>query len=165
VTNWIHQSKRKIKDYTFKYALYEVMAISIITTLLSYATRFTRLGNVVFVSHLLNECTQSDGDSALCQYENTTHLLFELAQTFFIKVFLMLITFGIRIPGGVFIPSMVIGATAGRMMGILVQSITRYSLAHLVLLLQISKIIMSLESFREFMPWLEQQELYVELRE
>jgi chloride channel 3/4/5 len=39
------------------------------------------------------------------------------------KFLLMILAFGIRIPGGIFIPSMVIGCLSGRIVGILVENL------------------------------------------
>ncbi|KAF9277323.1 hypothetical protein BGZ68_009388 [Mortierella alpina] len=44
-----------------------------------------------------------------------------LAQVFAVKVFLNFITFGVKVPGGIFIPTMVAGAVFGRMVGLGVQ--------------------------------------------
>jgi len=41
-----------------------------------------------------------------------------LAQVFLIKVFLNFLTFGVKVPGGIFIPTMVAGAVFGRMVGL-----------------------------------------------
>ncbi|KAF9969139.1 hypothetical protein BGZ65_012225, partial [Modicella reniformis] len=44
-----------------------------------------------------------------------------LAEVFVMKVFLNFITFGVKVPGGIFIPTMVAGAVFGRMVGLGVQ--------------------------------------------
>ena len=44
-----------------------------------------------------------------------------IAQALFIKGFLTIITFGIKLPAGIFIPSLVVGACFGRIVGILLE--------------------------------------------
>jgi chloride channel 3/4/5 len=40
-----------------------------------------------------------------------------------IRVFLVIISYGCKVPAGIFVPSMAIGATFGRTVGILVQAL------------------------------------------
>ena len=79
------------------------------------------MSNTTLVAHLFAECDETSTDT-LCD-SSMGYLLTHLFISFVISGFLMLITFGIRIPGGIFIPSMIVGATMGRMMGILLQHI------------------------------------------
>ena len=39
---------------------------------------------------------------------------------------LVVISYGCKVPAGIFVPSMAIGATFGRMLGIMVKAINRY---------------------------------------
>jgi chloride channel 3/4/5 len=58
--------------------------------------------------------------SSLGEYSNATILLLT---AFMLRAFLSVITFGLRVPGDAFLPSMVAGATIGRLIGILVKII------------------------------------------
>ena len=43
-----------------------------------------------------------------------------------IRIGLVVITYGCKVPAGIFVPSMAIGATFGRMVGIFVKAMYRY---------------------------------------
>jgi H+/Cl- antiporter ClcA len=42
-----------------------------------------------------------------------------------LRAFLVVVSYGCRVPAGIFVPSMAVGATFGRMMGILVKAVYR----------------------------------------
>ena len=42
------------------------------------------------------------------------------------RALLVIVSYGTKVPAGIFIPSMAVGATFGRMVGILVKAIYRY---------------------------------------
>lgn len=42
-----------------------------------------------------------------------------------IRTFLVIISYGCKVPAGIFVPSMAVGATFGRMVGILVKAMYR----------------------------------------
>ena len=48
-----------------------------------------------------------------------------------IRTGLVVISYGCKVPAGIFVPSMAIGATFGRMIGIMVKAMYRYALFHL----------------------------------
>ena len=50
-------------------------------------------------------------------------MVFSLLCACIIRVFLVIISYGCKVPAGIFVPSMAIGATFGRMVGILVQAL------------------------------------------
>lgn len=41
------------------------------------------------------------------------------------RIFFVMISYGCKVPAGIFVPSMAIGATFGRMIGIMVKAINR----------------------------------------
>jgi chloride channel 3/4/5 len=51
-------------------------------------------------------------------------LLYLLITTLVIKMGLTMITFGCTVPGGVFLPSLIIGAVTGRIIGLIMQYLT-----------------------------------------
>jgi chloride channel 3/4/5 len=68
----------------------------------------------------------------ICRYLDTTntnssdkrwHMIFSLAFATIIRTLLVIISFGCKVPAGIFVPSMAVGAAFGRMVGILVQSL------------------------------------------
>lgn len=43
----------------------------------------------------------------------------------FVRIVLVVISYGAKVPAGIFVPSMAIGATFGRMVGIMVKAMQR----------------------------------------
>lgn len=50
-------------------------------------------------------------------------MVLSLAAATVLRIFLVIISYGCKVPAGIFVPSMAIGASFGRMVGILVQAI------------------------------------------
>ena len=48
----------------------------------------------------------------------------------FIRTLLVIISYGCKVPAGIFVPSMAVGATFGRMVGILVKALYRLVVTH-----------------------------------
>ncbi|KND04750.1 uncharacterized protein SPPG_00455 [Spizellomyces punctatus DAOM BR117] len=99
----------------------EVGVVAILTALLSFAHPFLRVSTVELVANLFKECIDNETDFyGLCSdHENAlasvVKYLFLAAG---IKIFFTIFTFGIRVPAGIFIPSMAVGACVGRALGI-----------------------------------------------
>lgn len=55
--------------------------------------------------------------------EHRWSMVFSLLLACVIRLFLVIISYGCKVPAGIFVPSMAIGATFGRMVGILVQAL------------------------------------------
>lgn len=51
------------------------------------------------------------------------HLVFTLAAATVIRTLLVIVSYGCKVPAGIFVPSMAIGASFGRMVGVLVQAL------------------------------------------
>lgn len=54
---------------------------------------------------------------------NRWSLVLSLAFTTAMRMFLVIVSYGCKVPAGIFVPSMAIGASFGRMIGILVQAL------------------------------------------
>jgi chloride channel 3/4/5 len=50
-------------------------------------------------------------------------MVFSLATATILRVFLVIISYGCKVPAGIFVPSMAIGASFGRMVGIMVEAL------------------------------------------
>ena len=63
------------------------------------------------------------------QSRNRTSFQWSMASSLllatFIRIGLVVISYGCKVPAGIFVPSMAIGATFGRMVGIVVKAINR----------------------------------------
>ena len=55
--------------------------------------------------------------------KNRWSMVISLAFATLMRTFLVIISYGCKVPAGIFVPSMAIGASFGRMVGILVQSL------------------------------------------
>ncbi|XP_022324150.2 H(+)/Cl(-) exchange transporter 4-like isoform X1 [Crassostrea virginica] len=128
------------------YPIIEVLVVTFVTALLSYPNQYTRLNTSELIRMLVGRCGPED-DTDLCDYKrnysshqmNETYLksmtsstvigdgvykaLWMLALALVFKGIITIFTFGIKIPSGLFIPSMAVGAIMGRMIGIGVEQI------------------------------------------
>ncbi|KAI8922971.1 chloride channel [Entophlyctis helioformis] len=108
-------AKFKSKTWIPKHPVLEVFTIALATSALSYIFPLTRTGNGELVASLFSECEAHPAkEDLLCHTSEYPDILLRLIVAMFIKLGLMIITFGIRVPAGIFVPSMVVGACAGR---------------------------------------------------
>ncbi|KAM0436050.1 hypothetical protein ACHAPT_002942 [Fusarium lateritium] len=109
-----------------KFPLLEVFLVSLATGLMSYWNALTRLPVAELLLNLASPCDGSDIDweeQALCpkSIDDIPSILLLLFVALLIKGFLTVITFGIKVPAGIYVPSMVVGGLMGRIVGHLVQ--------------------------------------------
>lgn len=105
----------------------EILCIFFITCLLNFPITITRLPLEAFLKSLFTNCestidSSSNSENFMCSASDV-QTLFKLAyigiQAFIISAY----TFGTILPGGVLMPSLVIGAVCGRFVGILSKAI------------------------------------------
>ena len=101
----------------------EVFIVALITALINFPDKFMRAQSSELVHVLFAECaTVTDDTLGICKvgqdYGDTIILLLVAA---FLGSVLAAVTFGLKIPAGIILPSMAIGALYGRVIGILVQ--------------------------------------------
>jgi chloride channel 3/4/5 len=104
----------------------EVVLVAVITGCMSYWNKFTKLPVAKLMYNLAAPCDPNDphrDELGLCPTEigQIGEILSDLAIAFLIKGFLTTITFGIKVPAGIYVPSMVVGGLMGRCVGHLVQ--------------------------------------------
>ncbi|KAI8979517.1 chloride channel [Mycotypha africana] len=109
-----------------KYPITEVLLIMIFTAAISFWNPFSRMGLSEFAAKLFAECTPTDDNNGLCAQTvaEIPRLLYLLITTLVIKMGLTMITFGCAVPGGIFLPSLIIGAVTGRIIGLVMQYLT-----------------------------------------
>lgn len=120
-----------------KYPIAEVLMVTVITALIAYPNPYTRQSTSILIRRLFSQCGPDDF-SDLCDYEtvnstlnvNDPHwpgadagagvktALWQLILAMIFKAIITVFTFGIKVPAGLFIPSMAIGACMGRVLGI-----------------------------------------------
>lgn len=123
-----------------KYPISEVLAITLITGIVAYPNEYTQMNTSELIRLLFGQCGIAD-NSQLCDYKaNYTNLvnakfgiaeagpgvynsIYLLMLALIFKLAITIFTFGIKVPCGLFIPSMAMGAIAGRMIGIVMEQI------------------------------------------
>ena len=113
---------RKIK-YIKEHPMLEVVIVALVTGLVTFWNRYTRLPVAELLFELSAPCdTFSSTDSGLCPTEESIpDVIWVLCIGFFVKAILTTITFGIKVPAGIYVPSMVVGGFLGRIVGHIVQ--------------------------------------------
>ncbi|EMR72912.1 putative chloride channel protein 3 protein [Eutypa lata UCREL1] len=113
------QSFRKIPVIK-KYPMVEVILVAIVTALTSYWNVLTKLPVAKLLLNLAAPCDETrDEDFGLCPstMDDIPAIIRTLLIAFLIKGFLTTITFGIKVPAGIYVPSMVVGGLMGRLIG------------------------------------------------
>ncbi|XP_053846534.1 H(+)/Cl(-) exchange transporter 5 isoform X3 [Vidua macroura] len=126
-----------------KYPVLEVFVVTAITAILAFPNEYTRMSTSELISELFNDCGILDS-SKLCEYVNDFNstkgddlpdraagpgvytAMWQLALALIMKVFITIFTFGMKVPSGLFIPSMAVGAIAGRLLGVAVEQLAFY---------------------------------------
>ncbi len=106
-----------------KYPMVEVMLVALVTGLISFWNRYTRLAVTELLFELASPCPKGDNiGTGLCPREDQIpEVIRYLLVAFIIKSLLTTITFGIKVPAGIYVPSMVVGGLLGRIVGHSVQ--------------------------------------------
>ncbi|KAJ1885107.1 glycerol ethanol, ferric requiring protein [Kickxella alabastrina] len=111
------------KRYLGSWVVQEVAALALLTTAVTYANRFTREDMGELLAMLLQECKDTRG--MLCAPESSRQVIWALLWATVIRVAGTILAYGCRVPCGIFVPSMAIGASFGRMLGAIIQSLHR----------------------------------------
>ncbi|KAL7415855.1 chloride channel [Mrakia frigida] len=100
----------------------EVALVTLLTGLLSFLNPYTRMSGTELVLSLLSECTPESA-SHLCvsRPEEIGGVVSSILLAMLVKGGLTVITFGIKLPAGVFIPTLAVGACCGRVLGLGIQ--------------------------------------------
>jgi chloride channel 3/4/5 len=106
-----------------KWPMLEVFLVALITGLTSFWNRYTKLAVTELLFELASPCNQKDvSGTGLCPVaEDIPQVIRYLCIAFVIKSFLTIISFGIKVPAGIYVPSMVVGGLMGRIIGHCVQ--------------------------------------------
>lgn len=109
-----------------KYPIFEVFLVALVTGIVSFWNRYTRLPVAELLYELAAPCDSfSDTGTGLCPTaDRVPDIIGYLCWAFCIKAVLTTVTFGIKVPAGIYVPSMVVGGLLGRMVGHSVQWLT-----------------------------------------
>ncbi|ELU04325.1 hypothetical protein CAPTEDRAFT_175229 [Capitella teleta] len=140
---WCHYRK---SSNLGKYPITEVLIVCLVTGIVAYPNPYTRMNASELIKVLVKQCGPED-DIALCDYQrNLTDVneafkssplgpgvvaaMWQLALALIFKMVITIFTFGIKVPAGLFIPSMAAGAIAGRMIGVGMEQLAFYHQDH-----------------------------------
>ena len=97
--------------------------MTLLTSALGFLNVYTRMGGTELVYNLFAECRPGADHSGLCvpYMGSPGPVIGAIALALLVKGGLTVITFGIKLPAGIFIPSLGVGACAGRILGLAIQ--------------------------------------------
>ncbi|KZO95441.1 hypothetical protein CALVIDRAFT_516238 [Calocera viscosa TUFC12733] len=123
--NFLWSKHIRNKTWLKSHPAAEVFLVTLLTTGLCFLNRYTRMGGPELVYNLFAECSSTKGHEGLCvrEREEVHGVLGAIAVTLLVKGVLTIITFGIKVPAGIFIPTLGVGACFGRIVGLALQSL------------------------------------------
>lgn len=121
-TKWwptFFRQKKFIKDHP----MIEIACISLVTGLVTFWNPYTKQSASELVLDLATSCNSGEMDVSLCPKDDLQFFqeLYRLLVALVIKVVLTFITFGIKLPCGIYVPSMVAGALFGRLFAMIIR--------------------------------------------
>ncbi|KAJ7594451.1 Cl-channel protein [Mycena floridula] len=104
----------------------EAVTLATLTAMIGYFNRFLRIDMTESMAILFKECEGVAGKfSNICQTQLQWRTTNSLILATVIRIGLVVISYGCKVPAGIFVPSMAVGATFGRMVGIIVRAMYR----------------------------------------
>ncbi|ORY69677.1 chloride channel [Pseudomassariella vexata] len=103
-----------------KHPVVEVVVVALITAFIGYWNVLTKLPVAKLLLNLASPCEDETRDNlGLCptSIDEIPGIMRTLFAAFLVKGFLTIITFGIKVPAGIYVPSMVVGGLMGRLAG------------------------------------------------
>ncbi|THH31347.1 hypothetical protein EUX98_g2859 [Antrodiella citrinella] len=113
------------RKYLSSHPIAEAIALATLTGIIGYWNRFLRIDMTESMAVLFRECDGGGDYGGLCQTSSQWTMSVTLLLSTLIRVLLVVISYGSKVPCGIFVPSMAIGASFGRMIGILVKALNQ----------------------------------------
>jgi chloride channel 3/4/5 len=123
VIKWNLRVQAFRKKYLSQYAILEATFLAAATAIVCYPNAFLRIDMTESMKILFLECEGAEDYHGLCEPERRLGNVMSLILATVIRVFFVIISYGCKVPAGIFVPSMAIGASFGRTIGIIVQAI------------------------------------------
>ncbi|EPQ57090.1 Cl-channel protein [Gloeophyllum trabeum ATCC 11539] len=101
----------------------EAVTLATLTAMVGYFNRFLRIDMTESMAILFRECESGGDYDNLCRTAFQWRMVNSLLLATVIRVGFVVISYGAKVPAGIFVPSMAIGATFGRMVGIMVKAL------------------------------------------
>ncbi|KAF9919947.1 glycerol ethanol, ferric requiring protein [Linnemannia zychae] len=113
-----HVRKRYLADY----GVIEAATLAFFTCTFAYWNIFMKIDMAESMNILFRECEGSEDYMGLCKSENTWKMVILLFLALVMRFATCAISYGAKVPAGIFVPSMAIGALFGRMLGLIVRA-------------------------------------------
>ena len=123
VIKWNLRAQAFRKKYLAKYAILEATLLAAGTAIICYPNAFLRIDMTESMEILFLECEGAEDYHGLCEPDKRFWNIVSLSVATVLRVLLVIISYGCKVPAGIFVPSMAIGASFGRTVGIIVQAI------------------------------------------
>ncbi|KAK5657769.1 hypothetical protein OQA88_2842 [Cercophora sp. LCS_1] len=123
VMKWNLRVQAFRKKYLTNYAILEATLLAAATAIVCYPNAFLRIEMTESMEILFLECEGAEDYRGLCEPDHRVRNILSLLLATVIRIFFVIISYGCKVPAGIFVPSMAIGASFGRMVGIVVQAI------------------------------------------
>ncbi|CAD6499119.1 BgTH12-04771 [Blumeria graminis f. sp. triticale] len=123
VIKWNLRVQAFRKKYLKNYAILEATLLATGTAIICYPNIFLRIDMTESMEILFLECEGAEDYQGLCDQKNRWGMVLSLTFATIIRMLLVTISYGCKVPAGIFVPSMAVGASFGRTVGILVQAL------------------------------------------
>lgn len=123
VMKWNLRVQAFRKKYLTNYAILEATLLAAATAIVCYPNSFLRIEMTESMEILFLECEGAADYQGLCDKDHRFRNVVSLLLATVIRIFFVIISYGCKVPAGIFVPSMAIGASFGRSVGIIVQAI------------------------------------------
>ncbi|KAF8947267.1 glycerol ethanol, ferric requiring protein [Haplosporangium gracile] len=110
------------KKYLADYGVIEAATLAFFTATFAYWNIFMKIDMAESMNILFRECEGSEDYMGLCKPENTWKMVALLFFALIMRFATCTISYGAKVPAGIFVPSMAIGALFGRMVGLIVRA-------------------------------------------
>ena len=123
VMKWNLRAQAFRKKYLADYAILEATILAAATAIVCYPNPFLRIDMGESMKILFLECEGAENYHGLCEAEHRFGNILSLFLATVIRIFFVIISYGCKVPAGIFVPSMAVGAAFGRMVGEIVQAL------------------------------------------
>ncbi|KAK9476395.1 chloride channel, partial [Lipomyces japonicus] len=111
------------KKHLANYAISEAATLACITAMVCYFNKFLRIDMTESMEILFKECEGDEDYYGLCEPSKRREMILALFGATVIRSSFVIISYGAKVPAGIFVPSMAVGAYFGRLVGIVVESL------------------------------------------
>lgn len=121
-TKWWPKTFRQLRFIKGR-PMVDIFCVALATGVITFWNPYTKQASSELVLDLATSCSAHELDTTLCPTTKDQFIteLWRLVIAFVVKLFLTFITFGLKVPCGIYVPSMVVGALFGRIFGMIIQ--------------------------------------------